>query len=482
MLFTEPLFLFLFLPILLGLYFISPKRARNFILLCASLIFYAFGETFYLSILLLSILINYVSGLAIDRAREPRGRSIILWLGITGNLLLLGTFKYAVFLVANLNHLLAFSGRAPLPLPQMHLPIGISFFTFMGMSYLIDVYWRQIKVERRLDIFALYVTLFPHLVAGPIVRFSEIARELVERRTSRAEFAEGVRRFVVGLGKKMLIANTLALTVDSIYSAPSNQLTTAAAWLGTFCYALQIYFDFSGYTDMAIGLARIFGFHFPENFNYPYTAQSISEFWRRWHITLSSWFRDYLFFPLSFRRPHWRVMLNLFFVFLLCGLWHGARWNFIVWGMIHGSFLVFEGVGLAKWLTKLPRLARHLYVMLVIVFGSVFFRSETLSQALGILKVMFGAAGSESITQSAATYMNAELLLAIAAAIIGCLPVAPWLRSWQEKLAAELRGATSLLMRACLMLTEMSAMILIFVASAALSAAGTYAPFIYFKF
>jgi alginate O-acetyltransferase complex protein AlgI len=281
MLFTEPAFLFLFLPLLLAIYFISPKRWRNLILIGASLVFYAVGERVYLGVLLLSILLNYSGALAVSRAQGRRARRLALGVSVASNLALLVVFKYADFLVANLNHVLSLFALPALRRPGIHLPIGISFFTFMGISYLVDVYRRQIEAQRSVSNFALYMTLFPHLIAGPIVRYGDIAKEIVARRTARAQFVEGVRRFTVGFGKKMLIANTLAQTADKIFALDGSQLTTSLAWLGAVCYGLQIYYDFSGYTDMAIGLARLFGFHFPENFNYPYVSSSVTEFWRR---------------------------------------------------------------------------------------------------------------------------------------------------------------------------------------------------------
>jgi alginate O-acetyltransferase complex protein AlgI len=489
MLFTDPLFLFLFLPALLAVYFCSPKAARNPLLLCASLLFYASGEGRFLLLLLFSVLLNYFFGLAIGRAGSTGRRRLFLCLGVSGNLLLLAVFKYAVFIITNFNILLAhLTPRvhlhvALLPVPEIHLPVGISFFTFMGISYLADIYWRQIEADRRLGRVALYVTLFPHLLAGPIVRYAEIAGELVSRRASVADFAEGVRRFVVGLGKKMLVANTLALTVDKIYATPAAQLTTDAAWLGAACYTLQIYFDFSGYTDMAVGLARMFGFHFPENFDYPYIAQSVSEFWRRWHMTLAKWFRDYLFFPMSFRRSRRRMLFNLLLVFLLCGLWHGASWNFVVWGAFYGAFLVLEQLGLGAWVARRPRVFRHAYLLLVVVTASVFVRSPSVSQSLGFMRAMYGfARGGAAAAHGAFSYMNAELLIVLFVAVLGSMPVVPLARARLEKLAAGFKGAPGLAFRGFVALANVAAMGLLLFASAAMSATGTYAPFIYFRF
>jgi alginate O-acetyltransferase complex protein AlgI len=479
MLFTDPLFLFLFLPVLLGLYFGSPRALRNPLLLCASLLFYAWGEGRFLLVLALSVLINYCFGLAVGRAVSDARRRLWLRLGVAANLILLALFKYAVFLITNCNLVLA-RLHATLPVPDIHLPVGISFFTFMGISYLVDIHWRRIEAEERFGLVALYLTLFPHLLAGPIVRYSEIAQGLVARRTDPAGFAEGVRRFVVGLGKKMLVANTLALTVDQVYATPAAGLTAGAAWLGAATYALQIYFDFSGYTDMAVGLARIFGFHFPENFDYPYTAQSAADFWRRWHITLVNWFRDYVFFPLSYRRPRRRMLFNLLLVFLLCGLWHGASWNFVVWGAAWGALLVLERLEFGAWMARRARAVRHAYLLLAVVTTGVFVRSPTLLQSLAFFKAMSGFAGAGA--HGAAEYMNAELALALAAAVLGSVPLVPWLRARLEALAADFRGAHGAALGGVVALSEVAAVSLVLLASAALSATGTYRPFIYFRF
>ena len=483
--FTEPLFLFLFLPALFGLYFSSPRWARNVLLLGASLLFYAWGERTYVAVLLFSILLNYLCGLAIGHARAQGRRRRLLLAGITGNLLLLITFKYARFLVANLNGLVTPFGLDAIPLPMIRLPIGISFFTFMGMSYLFDIYRRQLEAERNLNTFALYITLFPHLIAGPIVRYGDIARELVERRISRPEFAAGVRRFIIGFGKKMMIANTVAFPADSIFNLPAGELTPGLAWLGLVCYTLQIYFDFSGYSDMAIGLARMFGFHFPENFNYPYIADSITNFWRRWHISLSTWFRDYLFFPLGVRGPRWRIYTNLLIVFFLCGLWHGASWNFVIWGLFHGVFLVLERLGLGGWLQKRHRAVRRLYTMLVVMVAWVFFRAESLSHASAFLQAMAGRSGGAGLIYRPAIYLNAELVLALILGVLGSVPLIPRLRAWQERFLSDGRATAApagVLLGFGARLFGFAALAFIFIASAALSAAGTYNPFIYFRF
>ena len=356
MLFTSPVFLFLFLPLVLGLYVFLPSKWRNAWLLIASLFFYAWGETFYTLIMLASITANYVFGLLIEWQRDTAAMRPLMVGAVVVNLLLLIGFKYANFLLRSLNVLLGHLGIAPLYLAPVHLPIGISFFTFHALSYVIDVYRADARGQKNFVRVALYVTLFPQLIAGPILRFHQVADQFVRRQVSLPLFAAGVRRFLVGFGKKVLIANTLAVPADAIFGADSATLSSGAAWLGIVCYTLQIYFDFSGYSDMAIGLGKMFGFRFPENFNYPYVSRSIKEFWRRWHISLSTWFRDYLYIPLGGNRvSSWRNHLNLVIVFFLCGLWHGASWTFVIWGLYHGVFLVIERPVVSRWFDRQPR-------------------------------------------------------------------------------------------------------------------------------
>ena len=482
MLFTEPLFLFLFLPLVLLAYYASPARARNYVLVAASFVFYLAGERLFSWVLLLSVLLNYFAARAVGRAKDKGARRRVLAAGVAANLLLLVVFKYTDFLAANLNAVLARAGAPGLSLPHVHLPIGISFFTFMGVSYLVDVYRRQLGAQKSLPNFALYIMLFPHLIAGPIVRYSDIAAEIVSRRVMRADFAEGVRRFTVGFGKKMLIANAVALPADKIFALEPQQLTAGLAWLGAVCYALQIYYDFSGYTDMAIGLARMFGFHFPENFNYPYVSASITEFWRRWHISLSTWFRDYLFFPLGVRRPAPRIYLNLLVVFFLCGLWHGASWNFVVWGLFHGAFLVFERMGLLKFLTKVPAPVRHAYALLVVLVGWVFFRAETLGRAVTYLGAMSGLAAGAEPMFSPAYLLTGEVLLALALGVAGSAPLLPWLRRRVEGASEKLTGAGALAFEGGWRAAHAASLALVFFAAATQSAAATYNPFIYFRF
>jgi len=341
--FSSVTFVFYFLPLVLVAYLLLP--ARNIVLLFASLVFYAWGETYFIAVLMVSIGLNYLFGILIEKSYDEKRRTTALFLGLGADLGLLCLFKYLNFIADNLNVFLSTGGYAPIEIHHIHLPLGISFFTFQAMSYLVDVYRRTVPAERNIFNLGLYIAMFPQLVAGPIVRFNQIADQLHKRSVTTDAFSLGVRRFVVGLGQKMLIANILAVPADAIFAVPSEGLTPAIAWLGVVAYTLQIYFDFAGYSNMAIGLGHMFGFTLPENFNYPYIAQSITEFWRRWHISLSRWFRDYLYIPLGGnRKGSYRTYANLFVVFFLCGLWHGASWNFVVWGLFHGFFLVVERV------------------------------------------------------------------------------------------------------------------------------------------
>ena len=481
--FTAPTFLFLFLPVVLAVYFASPRPLRNVVLLVASLLFYAEGEKVYTLVMVVSIVFNYVMGLLLDRNAPPTFRKLLLTTAVTVNLALLCRFKYADFLTANLNALLGAVHLKPLPMPAMHLPIGISFFTFHALSYVTDVYRRQVRAMRRFDSFALYITLFPQLIAGPIIRYKIIAHQFSNRRVTLEGFAEGVRRFIIGLGKKLIIADTVAYTADQIFNAHTHLLTPSVAWLGVLCYTIQIYFDFSGYSDMAIGMGRMFGFVFPENFNYPYIAGSITDFWRRWHMTLSSWFRDYLYIPLggNRRRPI-RVYFNLLTVFFLCGLWHGATWSFVVWGLFHGAFLIVERLGVGRWLDERAGPLRYLYVLLVVMVGWVFFNARNLSQAVMYLAVMAGLRHGSGLEYNLALYLNPALLLALVAGIIGSTPIIPLVRSAWERAAARDRGAGGLLIELLGRGAGLALLAVIFVGSAMMSAHGSYSPFIYYRF
>ena len=481
MLFTEPTFLFLFLPVLLGLYFLPFERHRNWLLLAASVIFYAKGGGSFTYLIAASIAFNYVAALCVDRYRgTPRGTWILRG-AIAINLLVLGIFKYANFVVDNVNSALTAFAAAPIHAPQILLPIGISFFTFHAISYVVDVHRRDAVAQKHPVEAALYLLLFPQLIAGPIIRYRDIASQLARRVVRTDDFAYGIRRFVIGLAKKMLVANILAGPADQIFSMPFAELDAGHAWLAVVCYTLQIYFDFSGYSDMAIGLGRMFGFRFPENFNYPYISRSIQEFWRRWHISLSAWFRDYVYVPLGGNRvaPS-RLYLNLVTVFFLCGLWHGASWTFVVWGLYHGAFLVIERLGLAQRLKTWPTAMQHVYALLVAMIGWAFFRADSLAGAVAMLKAMAGFGAARPTIYTVSWYLTPELLLALMAGVVASTPIGPALARWWSDRQPAPGGEVALAWAPSALGT--AALTLLLAASVMLIAARTYNPFIYFRF
>ncbi|MBA3311870.1 MAG: MBOAT family protein [Planctomycetaceae bacterium] len=482
MLFSSPIFLFLFLPVVLWLYVVTPRPLKNILLLLASLLFYAWGERAYVLVMLASIAWNYAFGLLVDRFHGRRAAWWVLTASVVGNLALLVAMKYANFIVDNLNPLLTRGGWSSIELSPVHLPIGISFFTFQALSYVVDVYRRDAKAQKNPAGVALYVALFPQLIAGPIVRYRDVASELVRRRMRLKDFSEGVVRFSIGLGKKVLIANTLAAPADQIFAIPASELPTAVAWLGILCYSFQIYFDFSGYSDMAIGLGRMFGFHFARNFNYPYISRSVTEFWRRWHISLSTWFRDYVYIPLGGNRcAAWKVYRNLLIVFLLCGLWHGAAWQFLAWGALHGCFLVVERLGFSRLLAYLPRFVGHAYLLLAVAVGWVFFRAADLGQAVDFLSSMTGFATGDAVVHSVARYLANDVSTALIAATIGSLPILPRALLACRRLERKWRPV-AIPLQLARYTGRLAAVASILVASAVQLAAGTYNPFIYFQF
>ncbi len=490
MLFTEPTFLFLFLPILLALYFAVDLRRLlhpgpsthaaygNWLLLVGSIIFYAKGGGVFTWLMLASIAFNYVMAIAVDRqrARSDRAARRVLGLAVTINLVVLGVFKYANFFVENANIVGGWLGASGFEVAPVLLPIGISFYTFHAISYVVDVYRRDASAQKSPVHAALYLLLFPQLIAGPIIRYRDIAHQLARRVVTLDDFAAGVQRFIIGLGKKVLIANVVAVPADRIFNMPAAQLHFAPAWIGALCYTLQIYFDFSGYSDMAIGLGRMFGFRFPENFRWPYIAATVQEFWRRWHMSLSSWFRDYLYVPLGGNRGSQASMYrNLVTVFFLCGLWHGASWNFVIWGLFHGTFLVVERLGLAAAVKRLWPPVQHLYLLTVVVIGWVFFRAETLPTAVAFLRAMFGMASPEPTPFGLSYYLTTEVWLALIAGLVGSMPLVPALARWRAALARRWEGfGVDLLSTAALMT--------VFLLCIMQMAARTYNPFIYFRF
>jgi len=485
MVFSSPIFLFVFLPLCLGLHFISPRFLRNSVLLALSLLFYTWGEKPYVLVLLGSIVANYVFGIWVESRSGRRGGRWIVATAVLFNLGLLGFFKYANFFVDNLNPVLARLRYATFQLEAIHLPLGISFFTFHALSYVIDIYRREAAALRNPIDYALYISFFPQSIAGPIVRYHDVSEQLTNRRTTLELFASGAQQFVLGLGKKMLLANTLAGPADAIFALPAGTLTPALAWLGVLCYTLQIYFDFSGYSDMAIGLARMFGFQFLENFNYPYVARSVTEFWRRWHISLSNWYRDYLYIPLGGNRcSPARIYLNLASVFLLCGLWHGASWTFVFWGGFHGAFLVIERMGLGRRLQALPSALQHGYTLLVVMVGWVFFRSQSFTQAILFLKLMCGLAHRTTREYYPVLDLSSDVVVALITGIIVATPVLPWFSNVLGRLGETNRLPRPLgfVVQFSLACVAMLGLGLVLFASAMQLAIGTYNPFIYFRF
>jgi len=448
MVFSSPTFLFLFFPLTLILYFLSPGiRAKNWLLVAASLLFYSWGELSYISILFASIGISYVAGLLLDVSRHRR---IVLAAGITLNLLLLFYFKYFS----------AVSGQS------IHLPAGISFYVFHAISYLVDVYRREAAPQKDLLDLALYFSFFPQLIAGPIVRYVDIHSEIHDRRSNRNDWLEGSQRFMVGFVQKVLVANTLATVADPVFGAATQTLSSATAWVGAVAYFFQLYFDFSGYSNMAIGLGRVFGLHLKENFDYPYQATSMTDFWNRWHISLSRWFRTYLYIPLGGNRVSpWKHYRNLLAVFVLCGLWHGASWNFLVFGLYHGGLLVLEKKWLLKPLARLPAGLRHSYAILGALVGFVLFRAETLGQTVGILGRMFWPQGESPSVVTAAGLLTPEVITVFFAAAVFSV-------KWE-------RPTFSVAWEPAVRTTALFALYLY---SLTFLAASNYNPFLYFRF
>ncbi|QJT10716.1 MBOAT family O-acyltransferase [Oceanidesulfovibrio marinus] len=478
MVFSSPLFLFLYLPLVLGIYLLGGKKLRNFILFAASIFFYAWGEPFHVGLLLASIGLNFIFGLLIDTPESGKSRrKLLLGVGVAINLLLLLHFKYANFIVVNLNQLAADLGTEPwiTEYHRVHLPIGISFFTFQAVSYLIDVYRGLSQPQKSPLKLGLYISMFPQLIAGPIVRYEHVAAEMEHREMTLPMWSVGVRRFVIGLAKKVFIANTMGALADQVMTLPPNEISTSLAWLGAICYTMQIFYDFAGYSDMAIGLGLIFGFHFPENFNYPYISRSLQEFWRRWHITLSTWFRDYLYIPLGgSRRGSVRTYVNIAIVFTLTGIWHGASWNFLFWGAFHGLFLIFERLGLKKALERLPAVVSHVYCILVFVIGWVFFRIDDIGEAWRYVGAMFGMHSAKPLFDTS-IYVNTELVITLALAFLFSMPVAPWL----ENKAEMLRSGPG---RTVVASVQGAFMVLMLMIAVFYTASSTYNPFIYFRF
>ncbi|MBS5938000.1 MBOAT family protein [Clostridium sp.] len=465
MVFSSTIFIFIFLPFILLLYYIAGKKIKNYILLIASLIFYAWGGVAYLKILIASIILNYSFGILVDKySNREILKKAILTLGVILNLSILFYYKYYDFFIENANVLFGTN----LSLKHIVLPIGISFFTFQGMSYIIDIYRGDGKVNKNPFSVALYISLFPQLVAGPIIKYKTIDKEIRSRQESIEQFSYGINRFVLGLSKKVIIADILGAMADNIFSLYEKGIDTPTAWIGAICYTFQIYYDFSGYSDMAIGLGHMFGFRFMENFNYPYISKSITEFWRRWHISLSTWFKEYLYIPLGGNRKG-NVYVNLFIVFLVTGIWHGASWTFILWGIWHGIFIVFERLIKNKsWYINIPSIIKYLVTMFIVIIGWVLFRADDLSQAFGYLEVMFGVNSNANLYEFT-YFINKKLVLWIVVAALGSLPfISNKLRKYNGNKSFEIISTVGIL--------------ILFILSIVFIINSTYSPFIYFQF
>lgn len=426
MLFSSLEFLFLFLPVTILVYFTVPLAWRNIVLLIFSLIFYGWGEPVYILLMIFTIAVDYVCGWFTGKYRDSDPKKSRAWMiaAIVINLALLAFFKYTNLVIDTLRLIPALSGIKPL---NITLPIGISFYTFQSLSYVIDVYRRDTPAQKSPFIFGTYVTLFPQLIAGPIVRYRDVEDELNSRECNITLIASGIRRTVKGLCKKVLLANTAGALWKMCYETPHDELTAVGAWLGIICFSFQIYFDFSGYSDMAIGMGRIFGFHFLENFNYPYIADSITDFWRRWHISLSSWFREYVYFPLGgSREGTLKTYRNLMIVWLLTGLWHGAAWNFVLWGVYYGVLLIIEKAFLGKRIAKLPAVFRHIYALFFVIFGWILFVFDGSVDALGLsagfdyVKIMFG--GGAGFISRGDVYELVRNAFILAVMVLACTP------------------------------------------------------------
>ena len=468
MVFSSIIFMFTFLPLSLLLYYIMPRKFKNLILLMISLVFYAWGEPVYVLLMIFTIVFDYIMALIIDSNREDKVKSKVIFIGTIGvNLLILGFFKYYGFLIDNINLLFNLN----LQYKNLALPIGISFYTFQTLSYVVDVYLDKVKVQKSLISFALYVTMFPQLVAGPIVKYSDIDYQLTNRKESINKFGQGVDRFIIGLGKKVLLANNIGIIWTTIQGMNIDSISVLTSWIGIIAYTFQIYFDFSGYSDMAIGLGNMFGFEFIENFNYPYISTSISEFWRRWHISLGTWFREYVYIPLGGNRVSTlKHIRNLFVVWLLTGLWHGASWNFVVWGLYYGFILFMEKIILHKILSKTPKFIKHIYTMLLVMIGWVLFGSVDLTSALEYLKVMFGLSGNALVDNSAIYYLYTNIKLLIILTLCSTPIVSIIFRQIIKK------G------KSVGILFAVSINIIIILISIAYLVNETYNPFLYFRF
>ncbi|MBE6648017.1 MAG: MBOAT family protein [Ruminococcaceae bacterium] len=477
MIFSSFIFLFFFLIITIGLYYVCPKRIRNLVLVVTSLVFYAWGEPIYVTIMLSSILFNWIIGILIHNSKERQKESaifqklkvdkVLIIICCIVNLGTLGFFKYTNFFFENVNSIFDFAIESL----EIVMPIGISFYTFQTLSYVIDVYLGKVKVQKNIIDFAAFVTMFPQLIAGPIVRYSDIDTQLVTREESFEKVSKGIIRFIAGLGKKVLFANKAGAIWEAVYSNLNGEMTVSMAWLGAIAFTFQIYFDFSGYSDMAVGLGQMFGFDFPENFKYPYISRSITDFWRRWHITLSSWFKEYVYIPLGGnRKGKGRQILNLFIVWALTGLWHGASWNFVIWGIYFFALLMLEKLFLLKFFEKLPKFFSHVYSLFFIIIGWIIFSCTSITEIGTYIQNMFYGKLMSDYT----LYLlgsNAILLILMG---IASTPI-------PKKVAKGIAEKLKLSPETRYMFKIVASMI-VFVLSIAYLTGDSYNPFLYFRF
>lgn len=468
MVFSSLIFLYYFLPITILLYFVLPTVLKNVVLFAASLVFYAWGEPVYVFLMLATTVFDYANGRLIDKFRHRKGIARTIFLtSLAGSLGILGFFKYGGFVLDNLNHWLGLN----MQIADLPLPVGISFHTFQTMSYIVDVYRDRVPVQKNILSFGLYVTMFPQLVAGPIVKYSDIAKQLTSRKVTWEQFGEGAELFIKGLAKKVLLANNIGTLWTDVKAMPADEATILSVWLGIIAFSLQIYFDFSGYSDMARGLGKMFGFDFMENFKYPYISKSITEFWRRWHISLGTWFREYVYIPLGGNRVGlWRQFINLLVVWFLTGLWHGASWNFVIWGLYFGLFIMLEKWILLRWLQRSHAFVGHVYTILIVIVGWVFFEMENVSDAWALIQTMFGF-GSHNAFDTQSLYFLSTYWILLLVAVTCATPFPTRVVSYvREKfnLAGDVAAIT------------MHSLFLLL--STAFLVNATYNPFLYFRF
>ena len=471
MIFSSVFFIFVFLPATLLVYFLAPWKFKNLVLLLFSLVFYAWGEPVYVFLMIFSIVFNYFSGLELEQRRQRGEKTkfkICFVTTVVANLAILGFFKYYGFLVTNLNRILPFE----IPYQELALPIGISFYTFQTLSYIIDVYRGNVEVQRNIISFGTYVTMFPQLIAGPIVRYADVEQQLQRRTISLEKFGDGVLWFLRGLGKKVLLANNIGMVFDTVAAMGADERSVLTAWVGCLAYTMQIYYDFSGYSDMAVGLGKMLGFEFVKNFEYPYISRSVTEFWRRWHISLGTWFREYVYIPLGGNRVSVpKHVRNIMIVWILTGFWHGAAWNFVFWGLYYGVLLLMEKYLLHSVLEKAPGIVTHLYTMLLVMAGWVFFFSPSMGEAVSYLGNMVGVGGAGFVDSTGIYYLTTNLILLAVMALCATPKVYEWFRQFSLADSSLFRLAGTILVYAG-----------IFVASAAYLVNVTYNPFLYFRF